>query len=207
MCKLKTKTRSCSFHNNVDKLSKVPEVRNTSVVDIEDIVTLGEKHKFCPYFMTKELKKQADIIFTPYNYLLDPIARKALGVELANNVVILDEAHNIERICEDSASFQIKATDITLAIEDVTSIMKFMSEDNLGFSFTDQPRDFSAEELCDLKQMLLDLESQLDKIDLGSKEETTLPGNFIFELFGKANVILHFLSHKIINNIYLILFR
>lgn len=27
--------------------------------------------RFCPYFAARELKEKADIIFMPYNYLLD----------------------------------------------------------------------------------------------------------------------------------------
>jgi len=28
-------------------------------------------YRFCPYFAARELKEKADIIFMPYNYLLD----------------------------------------------------------------------------------------------------------------------------------------
>lgn len=48
-------------------------------MDIEDMVSMGKKHIFCPYYMTKERRGEADIIFTPYNYLLDPLSRKSLG--------------------------------------------------------------------------------------------------------------------------------
>lgn len=57
--------------------------------DIEDLVALGKKRAFCPYYMTKELKRDADIIFMPYNYLLDPKTRKANGVEVAVGVIRL----------------------------------------------------------------------------------------------------------------------
>ncbi len=32
---------------------------------------LGKKHNFCPYYMSRELYRTADVIFMPYNYLLD----------------------------------------------------------------------------------------------------------------------------------------
>lgn len=67
----------------------------------------GQKTKCCPYFLSKELKQNADIVFMPYNYLLDPKTRKAQGVELQNNVVLLDEAHNVEKMCEEAASLQV----------------------------------------------------------------------------------------------------
>lgn len=56
---------------------------------------LSRLGRVCPYYMAKELKTNADIIFMPYNYLLDARARGAHGVELQGNVVIFDEAHNV----------------------------------------------------------------------------------------------------------------
>jgi len=40
--------------------------------------------------------KQAEIIFMPYNYLVDPEIRAVMRVPLKNSIIIFDEAHNIE---------------------------------------------------------------------------------------------------------------
>lgn len=79
MCRLKVSTRSCHFYNRVESNKDKPAVTEMSVIDIEDLVKVGKTHRFCPYYMSKELRQRADIVFTPYNYLLDPLARKALG--------------------------------------------------------------------------------------------------------------------------------
>lgn len=108
-------------------------------------------------------------------------------MELKNNIVILDEAHNIESVCEDSASLQIKSTDIALCIEEVTEIMKAMT-DNLILSDAAE-KDFSAEELCWLKEKLLTFEKAIDSIQLSTQQEgTTFDGDYIFELLEKADV-------------------
>lgn len=60
-------------------MKDIPELRNVGVVDIENLVSMGKQMKFCPYYMSRELKQQADIIFMPYNYLLDPRMRAVLG--------------------------------------------------------------------------------------------------------------------------------
>jgi Rad3-related DNA helicase len=39
--------------------------------------------------------KKADIVFMPYNYVIDPGMRDVLGDRLKDAVVLLDEAHNI----------------------------------------------------------------------------------------------------------------
>jgi len=55
-------------------------------------------HSACPYYISRALEKHAELIFCPYNYILDPGIRKALMIDLDNSVVVLDEAHNVE--CE-----------------------------------------------------------------------------------------------------------
>jgi Rad3-related DNA helicase len=39
---------------------------------------------------------EADLIFMPYNYLLDGSNREGQGVDLENAILIVDEAHNIK---------------------------------------------------------------------------------------------------------------
>ena len=39
---------------------------------------------------------EADLVFCPYNYLIDPVIRKSMEVDISNCVLIFDEAHNIE---------------------------------------------------------------------------------------------------------------
>lgn len=124
MCKLKITTKTCSFYHRVEKAKDAPEFRTNPVLDIEDLVSAGNKLKCCPYFVSRELIEGADIVFMPYNYLLDPKARKANKVELNNTIVILDEAHNVERMCEDSASVQITSSEIAVCIDDVTHVSK-----------------------------------------------------------------------------------
>lgn len=79
MCRIKVKSRSCYYYNRVEKYKESQDLVSMSVVDIEDLVKLGTKHKFCPYYMSKNLTSTVDIIFMPYNYLLDPSLRKGLS--------------------------------------------------------------------------------------------------------------------------------
>ncbi|XP_060530733.1 regulator of telomere elongation helicase 1 homolog [Cylas formicarius] len=188
MCQLKLASGTCHFYNRVDQKKEDPILTELSVIDIEDIVKVGRKHSFCPYYMTKELQKRADIIFTPYNYLFDPLARKALGLNLQNNVVILDEAHNVEKTCEETTSVSIRSTDIALATDELTALMKVMSEQPI--SFDDSPKDFTPEEVCLLKEMLLNFEKAIDEVPLNKQldEGTNFPGDYVFQLLEKAQI-------------------
>lgn len=46
------------------------------VWDIEDLVTLGKKVKGCPFYASRKLYEGAEVVFCPYNYIIDP--RKGL---------------------------------------------------------------------------------------------------------------------------------
>lgn len=188
MCKLKVHAKTCTFHQRVESKKDHPDFRGPTIMDIEDLIKVGQRLKMCPYYASKELVKDADITFMPYNYLLDPKARKANKIELNNTIVILDEAHNIEKICEESASVQIRSSDVAMAIEDVTHIMKTFTSGDSGDT-GDEPKDFTLDDLTLLKEMLLELEKAIDGIVVQNKAEgATYPASYIYEILGQANV-------------------
>ena len=76
--------------------SSHPDV-NGEPLDIEDLVKLGQLSGPCPYLLSKEMAGTADIVFMPYNYLIDAKNRMGLGkICWENAVLIFDEAHNLE---------------------------------------------------------------------------------------------------------------
>lgn len=62
----------CSFYDGVKEATSM---FSEKILDIKDLVTEGKQNTFCPYYMSSELAKDADIIFIPYNYILDPKSR------------------------------------------------------------------------------------------------------------------------------------
>lgn len=196
LCKLKVNTRTCHFHNRLEGQKDSPEFREAAVMDIEDIVRIGKKLKCCPYYASKELMDGADIVFMPYNYLLDPKIRKANKVDLHNTIVILDEAHNVEKMCEESASVQITSSEIAVAIDDVSSVLVPMIENGGSMPLSvdvggDEEKDFTADDLVLLKEIFLNLEKAVDEISVKSSlpgSGETFEGGYIFTLLEKANV-------------------
>uniref|UniRef100_A0A182SJA5 Helicase ATP-binding domain-containing protein n=1 Tax=Anopheles maculatus TaxID=74869 RepID=A0A182SJA5_9DIPT len=190
LCREEVKSRNCSFYNRVEWAKDRTDVTSVPVLDIEDLVTVGRKMKACPYYLSKELVEQADVIFMPYNYLLDPKARKSNGLQLQNSVVILDEAHNVEKMCEEIGSAQLRSSEIAVAIEDVSTIIKVLM-DGGGSSAMDEdkPFDFTLEDVVLLKEILLNVEKAVDEIPiLFSQGGSTQPGTYVFELLEKANI-------------------
>ena len=67
----------------------------------------------------------------PYNYLLDYRIRENYKIDYANSVIIIDEAHNIERVAEDVASFDISLqgfNSVLTEMEMLTKALKLRDE-------------------------------------------------------------------------------
>ncbi|EJD74948.1 CBR-DOG-1 protein [Loa loa] len=90
--------------------------------DVEDLVKALKcsTPSLCPYFSTaRVLIDDADIIFCPFSYLIDPIIRANSGLSLKNTVVILDEAHNVEDVCREAVSFTFMERELVGATADL----------------------------------------------------------------------------------------
>lgn len=104
----------CRFFKPVQDITKGGRPFPPPNKDIEDFVQEGEDESFCPYFGAMASIPDCEVIFAPYNYIIDPTIWKSMKLDgIGECVVIVDEAHNIEDVCRDSASFEI--TDEQLA--------------------------------------------------------------------------------------------
>ncbi|XP_045650567.1 regulator of telomere elongation helicase 1 isoform X4 [Ursus americanus] len=169
----------------------------TPILDIEDLVRSGNKHKLCPYYLSRNLKQQADIIFMPYNYLLDAKSRRAHSIDLKGTIVIFDEAHNVEKMCEETASFDLTPHDLASGLDAVDQVLeeqtKAAQQDELHVGFgagsADSGLHMELEDIAKLKMILLRLEGAIDAVELpGDHSGVTKPGSYIFELFAEAQI-------------------
>lgn len=130
MCKAlmakKKPTDKCCYYENL-KSRSAPTFENT-ILDIEELGRIGREFDICPLYVSKDLIKQADIVFMPYNYLLDPKVRRYTQIELSNSIIILDEGHNVEKMCEDSACAEIDSTKIRIATRDMEYVCILLFE-------------------------------------------------------------------------------
>ncbi|XP_063311363.1 Fanconi anemia group J protein [Pelobates fuscus] len=119
--------RTCRYFHGAHKMSEQAVLQYSLGVnqawDIEELVGLGKKLRSCAYFAARELMKEADIVFCPYNYLLDSQIRENMEIGLKEQVVILDEAHNIEDCARESASFRVTDTELTFARDEIDSMV------------------------------------------------------------------------------------
>ncbi|GMF39530.1 unnamed protein product [Phytophthora fragariaefolia] len=91
--------------------------------DLEDITKLAPSCEECAYFFAKGELATANIVFCPYNYVLDPQIRKAMNISLHNAIVVLDEAHNVEDICREGASLELTHIMLESAIKSFDEVI------------------------------------------------------------------------------------
>ena len=167
-CRAKVKDRSCVHYTNVDK--KINDTIFNEILDIEELVSVSKEKTMCPYYSSRELLRRADIIFMPYNYLIDSKTRKNQNIGLENAIIIFDEAHNIEKVCEESYSFEITSLDIANCIENCQLTLARILEDG-GESMSSggglvENNELTKEDVLTMKAIFLSLEREFNKIEV-----------------------------------------
>nr|XP_039271990.1 Fanconi anemia group J protein homolog [Styela clava] len=116
----------CAFYQNVHRMKSHYQLGCAGLGaawDLEDLVGLGKTIKACPYYSAKELVSSSNIIFCPYNYLIDPMIRSQMQINLKNQIIILDEAHNIEDSAREAGSFTMTEAALANTTTDLDCLM------------------------------------------------------------------------------------
>ena len=123
----------------------------TDGMDCDDM--LYSPHSACPYYTSRGLLKHAELVFAPYNYILEPGIRKAMDIDLSGAVVVLDEAHNVEDTLREGGSFNFPEFELC---EFVSVLSYHAAQKKTGKNMTDyytgKEYDF---ELCEAAHQLL----------------------------------------------------
>lgn len=65
--------RGCHYKHKVNRILTHHTLKDTNRVwDIEDLVTLGKRVAGCPYYASRKIYEGAEVVFCPYNYIIDP---------------------------------------------------------------------------------------------------------------------------------------
>ncbi|XP_010536478.1 PREDICTED: Fanconi anemia group J protein [Tarenaya hassleriana] len=113
-CRLLLKDKQniqCPEFKNVHKVTGHPSLQKggyNEVHDIEDLVKIGKNVKGCPYYAAWSMSGDAQLVFCPYSYIINPVVRAGVEVDLKGAIIIFDEAHNMEDIARDAGSSNIE---------------------------------------------------------------------------------------------------
>ncbi len=94
-----------------------------NIVKPNELIGMGEKRGFCPYFAQRQLLKDAKVIVTTYSYILNPYVRDRfmdwVSTDYSKIILIFDEAHNIPDTLRGMNSSSLSLNDISKARDEV----------------------------------------------------------------------------------------
>ncbi|KAJ8773449.1 hypothetical protein K2173_004279 [Erythroxylum novogranatense] len=181
----KQEKHRCNHYSCVPDFVKKNPHLGDEPIDIEDLVTVGKKFGPCPYYVARELHKVADILFAPYNYVIDRAYRKSLTIDWNSSILIFDEAHNLEGLCADAASFDLPSGLLTACINEAKSCIDL----SVGRREKSNDKSGNPDNFAILRALLLKLEKRIAEVPIESRElGFTRPGPYIYELLADLNI-------------------
>ncbi|VDK79625.1 unnamed protein product [Litomosoides sigmodontis] len=86
---------SCPFARNDAIEDLCDQILSSRLSSVPQLVDYSKKISACPYFASRRAVAYSQLVLLPYQILFQEEARKAWGVELNGNVILIDEAHNL----------------------------------------------------------------------------------------------------------------
>jgi regulator of telomere elongation helicase 1 len=81
--------------------------------------------------VNKDRASAADLIFMPYNYLIDEKIQENFEIEYANSILIFDEAHNVSSSAEEVSSFELRAKFLEQSLTEIHQLQEQRSQNDL----------------------------------------------------------------------------
>ena len=152
--KCKKNYYNCEFfiNNNNDNIDDINEknenndnyYNNKDYMDIEELAEYVCNKKLCPFYKEKKSANNSDIIFMPYDFLFNKDFKKILDINIDNNILIIDESHNLSKLCQDINSISISTEDLEDIIQD---LYQFIETKNIQNEII-EINDINCEILC-----------------------------------------------------------
>jgi regulator of telomere elongation helicase 1 len=122
------------------------------LLDVEELAAMGRSKGVCPYFASRDAVGQleSEIVLVPYNYLVDPEVRRSLSVEWDDAIVIVDEAHNLESVAAEAASFDFGPLDFASAQREVQTYLEGLLAGHGGMAAVETAGEHGAASLSEL---------------------------------------------------------
>ncbi len=150
-CKIARSRKECKYYQN----SHIERISAYDNLDIEEMKKIGENSSFCPFYFQRKKKDAADIIFLPYNYIFTKKLISILNLDLNNSVLLIDEAHNIDSVCEDSFSCELSTKIIDGCLDDLkqVSLLKDKNSESLSEKLDKKDSKDDFLDMIDLKML------------------------------------------------------
>ena len=129
VCRLLKKLNRCKFYKNVKENEELVfefalkfSKRAVNSMEIKEVC---RENALCPYEVTKEVLREADLITCSYLYIFHPGIRdnflETIGCHLDDIILVLDEAHNLPELAADLGSDQLSLSSLKAGIHEATN--------------------------------------------------------------------------------------
>lgn len=140
----------------------------SSINDIEDLVAIGKENNICPYYASRISAQAAEIITLPYPLILKSEARESLNITLENQIVIIDEAHNLLEALSSMNGCSVELFQLARVHKQIQQYLKKFATRLKG-----QNKSFIGQLLQLLKCLIDFLLAQRQKIQVGQVNQTS----------------------------------
>eukprot|EP00213_Chloropicon_mariensis_P001992 CAMPEP_0197480652 /NCGR_PEP_ID=MMETSP1309-20131121/42434_1 /TAXON_ID=464262 /ORGANISM="Genus nov. species nov., Strain RCC998" /LENGTH=738 /DNA_ID=CAMNT_0043022669 /DNA_START=139 /DNA_END=2351 /DNA_ORIENTATION=+ len=118
----------CSFYEQYEQKG-AEAILPPGVYTLEDLKNFGEEKGWCPYFLARHMISYANVIVYNYQYMLDPKVSQLVSKELEREcVVVFDEAHNIDNVCIEALSVNLRQQTLDNASRSITRLRTKIDE-------------------------------------------------------------------------------
>ena len=91
--------------------------------DLPQFIEEAKRLQVCPYICAQMNSKKADLILSPYTYIVDPNVRNRLPIEIfMNTILVFDEAHNFPDQCSDNLSTNLPFHSVEIAAKTMKNL-------------------------------------------------------------------------------------
>ncbi|KAL1547256.1 DNA helicase [Salvia divinorum] len=126
----------CDFFESYEKAAS-DAVLPPGVYTLQDLRAFGKQKGWCPYFLARRMVQFANVVVYSYQYLLDPKVAGIISKEMQREtVVVFDEAHNIDNVCIEALSVNVR----TQTLDGASRNLSRMSQEIERLKATDAGR-------------------------------------------------------------------
>jgi len=155
--KVNCNEEECIYAKNYyDKIrTAIPDIlREEKQISAHELALYGEKYKICPFELSLDLIQWCDCIICDYNYIFDPrvYLRRVLDEDGKNNIVLVDEAHNLINRSRSSYTAALNKSKFLKLRREVKGIMPklFRHINNINKFFIEEARTCQAQgKMCE----------------------------------------------------------
>lgn len=118
----------CPYYEGYEK-GGADALLPSGVYTLHDLRGFGREKRWCPYFLARHMIQFANVVVYNYQYLLDPKVAGIISKEMEKEcVVVFDEAHNIDNVCIEALSVNIRQQTLDGATRNLSQVTQLIEK-------------------------------------------------------------------------------